>query len=89
MSKRYELSDAKWKMVADLFTAHWRTGRPRVDDRLMLNGVLWVLCSGATWRDTCIRSANSLLGSTALVNSVGRRVASSNQCSATSSCMKR
>lgn len=51
MSKRYELSDAEWKIVADPFTAHWRTGRPRVDDRLMLNGVLWVLCSGATWRD--------------------------------------
>lgn len=51
MSKRYELSDAKWKMVADLFNAHWRTGRPTVDDRPMLNGVLWLLCSGATWRD--------------------------------------
>ncbi|MCU9529976.1 transposase, partial [Pseudomonas mosselii] len=51
MSKRYELSDAEWEIVADLFTAHRRTGRPRVDDRLMLNGVLWVLCSGATWRD--------------------------------------
>ena len=51
MSKRYELSDAEWGVVADLFTAHRRTGRPRVDDRLMLNGVLWVLCSGATWRD--------------------------------------
>ena len=26
-------------------------GRTRADDRLMLNGVLWVLCSGAAWRD--------------------------------------
>lgn len=51
MSKRYELSDAEWEIVVDLFTVHRRTGRPRVDDRLMLNGVLWVLCSGATWRD--------------------------------------
>ncbi len=51
MSKRYELSDAEWEIVADLFTTHRRTGRPRVDDRLMLNGVLWVLCSGVTWRD--------------------------------------
>lgn len=51
MSKRYELSDAEWEIVADLFTAHRRTGRPRVDDRLMLNGALWVLRSGATWRD--------------------------------------
>lgn len=26
-------------------------GRPRSSDRLMLGGVLWVLCSGADWRD--------------------------------------
>lgn len=51
MPKRYELSDADWEIVADLLTVHRRTGRPRADDRLMLNGVLWGLCSGAAWRD--------------------------------------
>ncbi|NBF08131.1 IS5 family transposase [Pseudomonas sp. Fl4BN1] len=51
MAKRYELSDAAWDLVADLFVENRRTGRPRVADRLMLNGVLWVLCSGAAWRD--------------------------------------
>ncbi|QXH49595.1 IS5 family transposase [Pseudomonas fakonensis] len=51
MPKRYELSDEHWGIVADLFATNQRTGRPRVDDRLMLNGVLWVLCSGAAWRD--------------------------------------
>lgn len=51
MPKRYELSDEHWDIVADLFATSQRTGRPRVDDRLMLNGVLWVLCSGAAWRD--------------------------------------
>ena len=51
MPKRYELSDSDWEIVADLFAEHRRIGRPRVDDRLMLNGVLWVLCSGAAWRD--------------------------------------
>ena len=40
MSKQYELSDAEWEIVADLFTAHRRTSPPRVEDRLMLNGVL-------------------------------------------------
>lgn len=49
--QRYEISDADWELVADLFNTPRRTGRPRTDDRLMLNGVFWVLCSGATWRD--------------------------------------
>lgn len=47
--QRYEISDSE--LVADLFNTPRRTGRPRADDRSMLNGVLWVLCSGATWRD--------------------------------------
>ncbi|MBK3433128.1 IS5 family transposase [Pseudomonas sp. CCI1.1] len=51
MAKRYELPDAAWDLVAAIFTKNQRTGRPRADDRLMLNGILWVLCSGAAWRD--------------------------------------
>ena len=51
MAKRYELTDAAWELVADLFIEARRGGRPRADDRLMLNGNLWVLCSGAAWRD--------------------------------------
>ncbi len=26
-------------------------GRPRRDDRQVLNGIFWILCSGAKWRD--------------------------------------
>ena len=51
MAKRYELPDAAWDLVADLFTETRRNGRPRANDRLMLNGILWVLCSGTAWRD--------------------------------------
>ena len=46
MAKRYELPDAAWDLVADIFSEPRRNGRPRSDDRLMLNGVLWELCSG-------------------------------------------
>jgi transposase len=35
----------------DLMSATQKTGRPRHDDRLMLNGILWIMCSGAAWRD--------------------------------------
>ncbi|SQH34537.1 transposase IS5 [Pseudomonas mucidolens] len=48
MAKRYELPDAAWDLGADIFSEPLRNGRPRADDRLMLNGVL---CSGAAWRD--------------------------------------
>ncbi len=51
MSKRYELFGADWEIVADLFTAHRRTRFLRAGIALMLNGVLWGLCSGAAWHD--------------------------------------
>lgn len=51
MVKRYELSDEAWTVVPDLFTETLGRGRPRLSDRLMPDGMLWVLCSGAAWRD--------------------------------------
>ena len=51
MAKRYELPDLVWDLVADICYESRRSGRPRTDDRLMLNGVLWVLCCGAASRD--------------------------------------
>jgi transposase len=51
MAKRNELPDAAWDLVVDIFSETRHGGRPREDDRLMLNGVLWMLCSGAAWRD--------------------------------------
>ncbi len=47
MAKRYEISDEAWDLLSDLFIEIRRRGRPRVSDRLMLDGVLWVLYSGA------------------------------------------
>ncbi|MGE8372876.1 IS5 family transposase [Pseudomonas putida] len=51
MVRRYELTDEAWDVVSDLFIETHGRGRPRLSDRLMLDGVLWVLCSGAAWRD--------------------------------------
>lgn len=51
MAKRYELPDAAWELIADLVSLEQKMGRPRRDDRLMLNGILWILCLGAAWRD--------------------------------------
>ena len=56
MAKRYELPDAAWDLVVDIFSESRRNGRPRADDRLMLNGVLRVLCSGAAPRGQVFES---------------------------------
>lgn len=51
MIKRYELEDRDWEQIKDLVGAQRHTGRPRRNDRELLNGMFWVLRSGAPWRD--------------------------------------
>jgi transposase len=47
---RYELTDHEWFAIKPLLRNKPR-GVPRVDDRRVLNGIFWVLRSGAPWRD--------------------------------------
>jgi transposase len=47
---RYELSDHEWDVINPMLPNKPR-GIPRVDDRRVLNGIFWVLRSGASWRD--------------------------------------
>jgi transposase len=47
---RYELEDAQWDLIKDLFPKQRRGGKWK-DHRTILNGMLWVLRSGAPWRD--------------------------------------
>src|SRR5215467_1539218 len=48
---RYDLTDFEWRVIEPLLPNKPR-GVLRVDDRRVLNGILWVLRSGAPWR-TC------------------------------------
>src|SRR3954447_12300842 len=48
---RHRLTDPQWELVQDLFPPPARTGRPRRDRREILDGVLWILRTGAPWRD--------------------------------------
>ena len=50
--RRYELTDAQWARLEPLLPPEkpW-TGRPNDDHRQILNSILWVLNSGAPWRD--------------------------------------
>ena len=47
---RYELTDFEWAAIGS-FLPNKPRGIPRVDDRRVLNGIFWVLRSGAPWRD--------------------------------------
>ena len=47
---RYELSDHEWTAIKPMLPNKPR-GVRRVNDRRVLNGIFWVLRSGAPWRD--------------------------------------
>jgi transposase len=47
---RYELTDEEWAAIKPMLPNKPR-GVPRVNDRRVLNGIFWVLRSGAPWRD--------------------------------------
>jgi transposase len=52
MGKRYDLSDRQWERVRELLPGKiGDPGRSGRDNRQFVNGVLWVLRSGAHWHD--------------------------------------
>jgi transposase len=52
MPSRGELTTAQWERLRPLLPPEQpRTGRPNMDHRRILNGILWKLRTGAPWRD--------------------------------------
>ena len=54
MAGRWELTDEQWLIVEPVLRGARRAdnrGRPWHDTRAVLNGVLWVLGTGAQWRE--------------------------------------
>ncbi len=49
--RRYELSDAQWLQIASLLPGKIGDSGRSSDNRLFIDGCLWVLRSGAHWRD--------------------------------------
>jgi transposase len=49
---RHELTNTQWERLHPLLPPQKpQTGRPAVDHRRILNGILWILRTGAPWRD--------------------------------------
>src|SRR3954465_7441194 len=61
MRRRHELTETEWTRLQPLLLRGragaaaappaGRAGKPRQDDRRILNGILWKLATGAPWRD--------------------------------------
>jgi transposase len=51
--RRYEIRDDEWERIHTYFEDGnpKGKGRPRSEPRNMLNGILWIIRSGAAWRD--------------------------------------
>ena len=47
---RYDLSETEWRLISPLLPNKPR-GVARVDDRRVVNGILYLLRSGSPWRD--------------------------------------
>ena len=49
---RHQLTDEQWSIVEPLIPKkEARTGRPPAEPRRMLDGIMWILRTGAPWRD--------------------------------------
>ena len=49
--RRHELTDAQWEVLGPLLPGAKRRGGQWRDHRSVVNGILWVLGTGAAWRD--------------------------------------
>ncbi len=50
--RRYEVDDKQWEQLKPyLENVPKATGRPQADNRKPFNGVMWILWTGAPWRD--------------------------------------
>ncbi|MFE0928958.1 IS5 family transposase [Streptomyces mutabilis] len=54
MVRRHELTDQEWELLAPLIPRAV-TGRPRVSDRQVINGMIYKIRTGISWRDLPVR----------------------------------
>jgi transposase len=49
--RRHELTDEQWAVIEPFLPVSGVKGRPRVDDRRVINGMLYKCKTGIAWRD--------------------------------------
>jgi len=49
--RRHELTDEEWELIREIVPPPKKRGRPSCDRRQVLDAVLWILRTGAPWRD--------------------------------------
>lgn len=55
------LTDKQWVVISPLLPKQDQTkgGRPRADDKITLEGILWILKTGAQWNELPIKYGSS------------------------------
>lgn len=48
---RYDLTEEQWQRLEPVLPPHKKKGRHRAEDRRIVNGIRWILRTGAPWRD--------------------------------------
>ena len=48
---RHRLTGKQWDIIEDEFVHTKKTGRPPVDRRVVVSGILWIMRTGSPWRD--------------------------------------
>ena len=48
---RYSVSTVQWEFIEPFLPPSKFGGRPALNPRTVFNAILWILCSGAAWRD--------------------------------------
>jgi len=56
--RRYELTEEQLDLVCDLLPVNGRRGGQWKDHRTVLNGIFWILHTGAQWRELPERYGN-------------------------------
>jgi transposase len=51
VTRRYELTEEQFALIEDLLPSNGRRGQQWNDHRTTLNGIFWMLHTGAQWRE--------------------------------------